>query len=215
MTAASQDLCTVAQVREYMMRTTGQNTDNDALIQSEITRVSDAIMVYTGHEFVTLFGTGNNATPKVYDGVGTRHFEHAGGMLILAPYTLRSLTSITMDTDGTSPANTVLTADQYRLRPVNNRDGVYTQVQLRGFAPAPRTSYLDYRPTRELTITGTWGYPAVPNNVVEAAICTVAFQLRDGAFIGQDFEGDASRYGSVMFPTKALNLLASYHIRGI
>lgn len=215
MSAASQDLCTVAQVRAYQQKSTGQNTDNDALLQDEITRCSDIIMEYTGHEFVTTLGTGTGS-PAVYDGVGTRHFEYSGGgILLLAPYTLRSVTQIMFDVDGTSPANTILTADQYRLKPVNNRDGVYTQIQLRGLAPKSRTSYMDYRPTRELTITGTWGYASIPNSVREACITMVDFQIRNNARVGNEFEQDVPRFGPVLFPTKTLNLLSRYRVRGI
>lgn len=188
MAASSEDLATVAQVREKLQKKTDA-TAQDALIQSLITRLSVYVMQYTGCEFVTLFGASNGATPPVYAGSGARTFVYRGGPVFTLPTRadLRSVTSITFDTDGSSPGNTALTADDYRLV-IDSADRVWTaagvetliyrQVEFRGWEPAAGTSAGRWRPGRQFSINGQWGWPAVPVDVREALIDTVVHALR-------------------------------------
>jgi len=131
----------------------------DAVVQTAITAASRAITVHCQREFVP-----TNAQ--------TRTFAWAGGVLDLAPYDLRAVTSLTVGTD--DPASQqVLAASDYRLRPKPAADGVYQTVELSTPDPSGGTF-----PDREVTIVGDWGFAAVPADVAHWAIVTVATWLR-------------------------------------
>lgn len=204
MAAATQDLTTLAAVRQYLQRQqTTDATDNE--LQALITAVSDEMIEYTGCEFAP-------ASTAV-----SRKFVYYGrGMLHLTPYSLRSVTSITMDTDGSAPNTDALTLDDYRLWPRQPRDGVYSRVELRVGSPSPTDSSVDYIPTRQVTIVGNWGYATIPTNIAKACDMTVAFQLRHGSsYFGHDGSMDVPRFGPVMFPTSVKSILDRYRNRGI
>lgn len=196
---AGSELTTVAAVREYLQLPDAQ-TDQDALIQTLITQASVAIMRYTGRQFAP-------ATTAV-----DVKFPYArGAYLQLAPYDLRSATDIAIDTDTDSP--TTLTTDDYRLLPVTNPDGTYTAVQLRGFSLAPHSSAIDFEDYREVTITGDWGFSAVPTDVAMATNIMVGWLLRQHSTIpGMGAESLGDRFGPVAWPTAVKQLLDHYRI---
>lgn len=151
------DLVTRDEVREALQIPTDQTGRNN-LIDSYLSYTGRAIMDYTGREFV-----------DSAHGSGTRYFTYwGGGFLDLAPFDLRSITTIKIDTDGTSPSPTTLTADEYRLHPRPNISGTYTHIELRGYKTATSTSDTQYSPTREVQIVGTWGFSSVPDSVKKA-----------------------------------------------
>jgi len=202
---AAGDLTTLADVRDYLQRPDDVDTEQDALISTLITIISREISRYTGQEFA----------PAVSN--ASRKFVYRGGsLMLLAPYSLRSVTSIVFDTDGTSPGNQTITADQYRLFPREPQDGVYTHVEFRNLSPATRTSEIDYRPSREVTITGAWGYPAIPDDVEHACTLAVVFRLRnDSDYRSQGGGEDIGRYGAVQLPTLVKQILEPYRIRSV
>jgi hypothetical protein len=196
------DLVTSAQVREHLTIATAQ-TGRDALIAELISRASIMIMEFAEREFFADGSLGSTRT-FVYEG---------GGFLSFAPFDLRTLSSIVIDTDGTSPADTTLTADQYRLEPRQRRHGVYTGVELRGLSPVSMNSAVDYRPSRELEVTGTWGFSSVPEDVQEATILTVMHLFRHyGQAYPADggFEVDLSSDGRRSMPFAAVEILRRY-----
>lgn len=204
---AAGDLTTLASVREYLQLSAGQ-TDTDALLSTFITQASQAIMRWTGREFA----------PQ--SAATTRKFRYeGGGVLRLAPYTLASSVTptITIDTDGSTPSNTALTVDDYRLEPRNAPDGVYTHIELRNFGPSARTSSVDYWRSRQVSITGTWGYASVPDDVKLAANIAVGFLMRNhSALPAHDLGEDMpTRFGTVVLPTGALRLLDHYRVIGV
>lgn len=201
------DLTTLANVREHLTIAAAQ-TGKDTLISNLISRASLAIMDYTEREFIT--------DPAL---TTTRKFVYyGGGRLNLAPYDLQSVSTITIDTDGTSPADTALTADQYRLFPRQPRHGVYTSIELRGLGPGVRDSSVDYTPTRELEIAGTWGFASIPEDVEEACILMVAHLYRHFAQAystsGIGDELDLAAEGRREMPFAAKEILRRYR-RGI
>lgn len=200
---ASQDLVTITEVREHLKIATAE-TDRNALLATLITAASDAIMAHTQRELC----------PQT--NAAARSFRWEGGALDLAPYDLRSVTSIVMDTDGTNPANTTLTADDYRLLPIPTKHGVYTHVEFRGYAVRGGTSAHTYRPSRQVTITGNWGWydtANVPTNIKMACKITVGHWERK---FSQYFAGahagdlDDGRFGAIALPSAALFLLDPY-----
>jgi hypothetical protein len=200
---AANDLTTTTAVREYLQFGSGEHTETDALLATLVTATSVEIMRYTGCEFAP--ATASATRKFVY---------HGGGVLILAPYTLRTVSSITIDSDESNP--TTLTTSDYRLRPIEPQNSVYTHLELRNLSPAVKTSSVDYRPTRQVSITGAWGYSSVPTDVAHACVLTVAFRFRnDSSHRGAQMGEDIPRFGPVQFPTAAKRILDHYRVRGV
>ena len=197
------NLTTLASVRRHMQITDGADTDLDAQIDALIPAASDAIMDYAQREFKT-DTNGSTARKFRYDG---------NGVLDLAPWDLRTLSSVKIDTDIGS--GTTLTSSEYRLQPVGAVHGVYHSIHLPGFAvPNTAGSSPGYR---EVQVTGTWGFVTIPEKVRMAANITIAFWLRStaqhmGSFMAED-GGDTLR--APMLPTIVKGLLDSYRKRGI
>lgn len=197
------DLTTLASVREFL-RINSTQTDMDAALSTFVTQASKTIHHYTGREFAPL-----STASQV------RIFEYyGGGHLYFTPYDLQSATLVQIDTDGSTPAT--LTADSdYFLKPRNAQLGVYDSMELRGCEPAKRNSNTPYRPWRQITITGTWGFPSVPEDVKAAANMLIAFWYRNGSAVpGRDLAGQGDRFGPVNLPTAVIQLLAPYRIVG-
>jgi hypothetical protein len=197
------DLTTLANVREFLRLTDATQNDMDALLSSFITQASDAIKDYCGREFKAL-STASQA----------RVFEYRGnGMLYFAPYDLQTCTSIVIDTHTTNP--TTLTANEdYYLKPRNKDAGVWEGIELVGFEPASRSSLNVRRPWREVTVTGVWGFPTVPDAVRLACNQLVAWLYRQHSTVpGNDLAAQGDRYGAVLMPTSVLALLARYRVQ--
>lgn len=151
------DLCTLAQVRAFLQKAT-TDTAEDAVISTMITRASAAIERFTEREFTPTTGV-------------TRTFEADNlAYLSLAPYDLRSVTSVQVDTDETA---VTLSASEYRLAPRPNPDGVYTAIRM-----APLTAPTGDWVNRQVQITGDWGFASVPEDVCHATVVTVAEWMR-------------------------------------
>lgn len=156
---AAEDLTTLSAVREFLQKQ-AVDTEQDDVIASLITRASNLIMRYTEREFAP-------ATTS-----DTRVFDYEGrGWLDLAPYDLRSVSSIQIDTDTSSPT-TLTSGTDYRLWPRPAVDGTYLALRLD--TPGVYSEW----PTRELSITGDWGFASVPSDVAHACIVTVSIWLR-------------------------------------
>jgi hypothetical protein len=160
---AASDLCSIADVREFIQKPTG-DTDQDAVIAALITRASLAVMGWCEREF---------APESAADVVRTFQIAHGDEWLSLAPHDLQSASLVQVDTDTTAYT---LSTDEYRFDPPGQPNGVYTSVRLRPLSVS--TSGRQLWPTREVQITGTWGFPSVPEDVKHAAVVTTAIWLR-------------------------------------
>lgn len=197
------DLTTLASVREFL-RIPDAQTDMNGVLQSFITQASKAIHRYTGREFAPL-----STAPQ------TRIFEYYGrGYLYFTPYDLQSASLVRIDTDGDTP--TTLEADNdYFLKPRNTPLGVYEYMELRSLEPPIKTSSRPFKPWRQITITGTWGFPSVPEDVKAAANMMIAFWYRNqSALPGRDLGSEGDRFGPVNMPTAVMQLLAPYRVIG-
>jgi hypothetical protein len=172
MAVAAYDLCTVAQVKEFLQKS---DTGQDDLLQAVLTRASKAILNYTGREFSPT--TASAARAFSYEG---------GGAMSLAPYDLRSVTSIVIDSDTTSPV-TLETTD-YVLQPKPAKDGVYGWLLLPNHdIEKPYAIFAQ----REVTVTGAWGFAAIPEDVRHWAIqTTVAWFRKDIAAFSSAYAQD-------------------------
>lgn len=196
---ATQDLTTLSAVREHLQISDGTDTDSDALLTSLITAASDLITHYTGRRFQPT----QDAAEKVfaYSGRGVVSFE---------PWVLRSLDSVQIDTDTSSP--TTLSSDTYALRPLGSLDGIYTRLHISGYGVTE--SLTDDAPAeREITITGDWGYSSVPTPVARACILTVASMFSSTAIRGSFYEQESPGITTSAIPGMAKSLLAPYRVR--
>lgn len=201
---AAGDLTTLASVREFLRQSDATQTDMDATLTTLITQASKAIHKFTGREFATTSSAG-----------ATRKFEYyGGGYLHFTPYDLKTCTTVTIDSETDSPTTLEEDADFF-LKPRNKDAGVWEYMELRGLGPSSRSSSHDYKPWRQVSITGDWGFPAVPEDVKVAANMLVAFWYRNQSAVpGRELDGEGSRFGAVAWPTAVRQILAPYRIIG-
>lgn len=184
-------LCEVADVREALEST---SHTTDALIRAYIARASVAITNYAQREFTAT-------------GTATRPFrlDRDRRILDLAPYDLQIASAVT-DTPVGGAAVT-LTSQDYDL------DGPFaggTYLYLRLSRSYPRTfNGFDYS---RIAITGTWGMPAIPAAVTQAAVLTVRSWLRTEPAAYDSYPRDVAPAppGGWMLPTAAKQLLDPY-----
>ena len=154
-------LCEVADVREYLQKPGGDRAQ-DTIVESFITRASAAIESYAQREF----------TDK---GTLTRRFRVDGLLVDLAPYDLRSATTVTLNPEATG---TVLTANSgYMLEPAGDPSGTYRYLRLDAHQTFNSTLTTNFDHAF-LDVAGSWGMSAIPADVRQAAITTVGIWMR-------------------------------------
>lgn len=198
---AAPALTTLEEIRQYL-NVSEVDSDQDDVLTSLIVQASRAIMRYTEREF-----------SPVSDNL-TRVFGYDGGRRIdLAPYDLRAVTSITLDSDLDVGQQTVVGATDYRLGPLPASDDVYQYVDLRGCGWTPVRPWWGHRGwQREVTIVGDWGWPVVPADVERACILTVkVWYERDVAGFSRTYGNDETVLARPLpLPNAATEMLAPY-----
>lgn len=189
---AAGDLVTLQQARNYLGMTDAEETDMNGEIEAAITRASRLITQYTGREFASVAGS------------PTRTFAYeGGGVLQLKNRSLRSITTIVIDTDTDTP--TTLTTSDYALMPVGGDiDNIYTHILLYVGDPVLPKKW------REVQITGSWGYTSIPADVVEAVLSTISYWYHSLQHNGVEFGESAGNRNISFLPVKAKQLLAPY-----
>lgn len=167
------DLCSVADVRQVLQKPDADQ-NQDSILGWLITIASAEVERHAQREF----------TPTT---AATRDFVwRHGAVLDLAPYDLRTVTTLTLDPD-VAPG-TVVPAANYRLRPKPNKDGVYQWVQF-------REDSLNGFVEREVRIVGDWGFATVPAEAKMATAITVADWFREKvAAFGTTFNEATQRF---------------------
>lgn len=197
------DLCTLADVRALMQKS-GTDVAQDALIASLITRVSTKIMRDTGREFVPGGPDGLPAT------AATRTFEFPweSTLVNLAPYDLKTVTAVKVDTD--QGAGIVLSTDEYRTWPQPARYGTYQALRVQPFSS--QLGRVMWR-NRQLAVTGDWGFPSIPPEVTQAAAETVVHWITANPaahrFAGSPDSG-VPPVAPRGYPMSALDLLSGF-----
>lgn len=159
-------LCSVDEVKRQSQIKTG---NADERITELIAAASAVIAEYSAREFEPP-ETNPDSRDFPYDG---------SGLLRLTPYDVQTVSGIQVDTDTASPWT--LPASEYRLGPLPATDGVYRTVEFVNLCGSTRW------PTRQLTVTGTWGFAEVPWSVKQACIiCVRAWLTREAGFGFQD-----------------------------
>lgn len=199
---ASQDLTTLAQVREHQQRTDATNTTQDALVGDLITVASDLIMEHTQREFAPTSGSGSTPVARTYRYDGR-------GMLNLAPDDARTVTQVRIDTDTSTPT-TLEAGTQYKLWPTRSKHAIYSHLHLVGIGVA--SNYTDGVPSyREVEVTGTWGWATVPTPVERACILLVMELLsRTSNWKNMDVDSLMPSGAGPVIPLHVRTMLAPY-----
>ena len=178
MSVANYGLTSLASVREFLQKNPTE-IEQDLILERLIERASKLMMGYCKREFAPATATSEE-----------REFVYTGGeVLDLAPYDLRSVTSIEIDTDTSDPI--VIDSADYFLRPKPAVDSVYQQVRLPGYGVTDSPGKVT---EREVTIDGDWGFASVPDDVVHWCILTVAiWARRDVSAFSTTFSIDEDR----------------------
>jgi hypothetical protein len=139
------------------------DTTRDQLIEEYLVVATDAIQTAYERQFVPQV-----TTTKTFEA------ERTTNIMRFAPFDLLSATTVTLDPESTQ---TVLTAGtDYVLRPLNQP--VFTYMQLGAYLVYGWSDYSNRFGGPKISITGTWGWPAVPAAVKQACALTVASWLR-------------------------------------
>jgi len=205
---ATGDLCTLAEARAFLELPVA-DTARDSLITTTIAAVSKAIQQYTQRELYPV-------------GTATRVFKLPLGhyTLLLTPYDLRSVTTLTFHADETA---LVLDAADYQTQPILNPDGMFSAIQFSNRLANLRNSnscrYFGYS---RVTILGTWGPAAIPVDVKQACVIAVAAAMRRdvvnldlGDVLSDPRELGPDRPTNYALPAAALRLLSPYRRVGL
>lgn len=178
------DLTTTAAVKTAIGIT---GTGRDDVIAAAITAASDLIQREYEREFTVTASA-------------TRSFAVIDGWVDLAPYDLRTATTVTLDPDG---AASVLTAGtDYQLHPFPARDGVSTAIELLITTLPSVTGRL------VVSVAGAWGFASVPEPVERACIETVRAITRKDPGAWSSVGGDARPVEPAAQGTYAIPLAA-------
>jgi hypothetical protein len=150
-------------------------------------------------EFVTTLGNG---------GVGTRRFDYDGTRILrIDPFDLRVDTDLEIVIDpGGSP--TTLAANEFRPKPTAAPHGVYDRIMLANEYPVGPIGGV-------VAVTGTWGFPVVPDEIVDAVhrIIDSVFD-RDLAVASEAFDDVPTSLDTVRVPFDVIDTCTRWQ-RGI
>ena len=185
-------------------------TDNseDAKLQDALRDASAAIRSYTDRSFNTTQATSTKIFQ--YDGSGVLEIEDAV-----------AVTNVSMD------GVTLVLGTDYTVEPYGNAvfNWLFLPVDypLGGSPEMGFTRNLDrlwwkrsVKPIRSVSVTGTWGWPSIPDDVQRAALWTAAAFAETPRPVIQERTADVSRTYtniSAAIPSRAKDLLEPY-VRG-
>lgn len=198
-------LCELADVRIAMELNHGE--DKRLSKASELIPVaSDKIQAWTQREF-----TPTDSTARTFRVRGTR--------VNLAPYDLRTATTVKLHPEASSP-QTLTANEDYWLGPIPARDGVYNEVRVWGGLDLTSTLW-ERTGIAQLEITGDWGFASVPDTVTRACALTVAAWMDKaiseyGEFVdGEVNEIQPAVRASLALPRDVKMLLSEFKREGV
>lgn len=200
------DLCTLADVRLQLQKPSG-DTDQDALITDLITAASRAIHQWTGRQFIA-------------DTVPSTRTVPVGGywrarLVPVGDLTATPTSVLVLGEDGSTTATLVVGTDTQPLY----ADAPFSLTPTFGWQPVTGLRLRDsagvLRPTDQLQVTGTFGFPAVPEDVVRACVTTVALWMRrDVQAFSTTYSVDEGRLERPeALPSQVMRMLGLYRLR--
>lgn len=194
-------LCEVAEVRSFLQKPTGDR-EQDTAIANAIAAASELIHMHTGREFVAV---GTNPATRLFeisDYVITRAIPV--GDLSSTPTAVS-----TVDAYGDAVAALTIADDVLALPLVRKPWQPIEALRIRPSAAVLSPSYL-------LSVTGTWGFPSLPELVKQACIVTVGIWMRrDIQAFSATFNLDENRVERPRaLPSAAKDMLIDFRRRG-
>lgn len=194
---ASGLLAEVAEVRDFLQKPSGDR-EQDTAIANALSAASSLICEWAGREFIAL---GTNPA--------TRLFE-IGGYARAREIPISDLSAVptavsTIDADGATVETLTVADDIVALPLVRKPWQPITSLRIRPSAASLSASYL-------LSVTGTWGFPTVPEDVKQACIVTVGIWIRrDVQAFASTFNLDENRVERPRaLPSAARDMLTRY-----
>lgn len=196
---ANNAVISLEEMRGFLQRGEGEHNQDEEIVRLINAASDEFAHGYPGREFAPRGET-----------AAAREFVHVGGHLELAPYDVREVQAVTLGTDLAAEKHVELEASEWRLRPRPARHGVFQAIKLQP------DRELDLPCEFEVTVTGLWGFPAVPEDVKHWCKVTVATWLRkDVAAYSTTLRADEDRLERPdALPTAAYRALRKYHIPG-
>lgn len=141
----------------------------------------------------------------------TRRFRTNGRLVSLAPFDLRTATTITFDPVG---GPVVLTSSDFRLQPTHRPDGVYTEIRISDLFAVQTGTWVTFD-FNEVDVLGDWGFLTVPVDVKEAAIIAIRSWLRRDTTTYANVDPELRQlqpepYGTYKLPPASKSMLDSY-----
>lgn len=160
-TLASYALITEAEYKEQGSGIDASDPTQDETIRFLINSASLRLIEYAGREFKDL-GLGSTRTFQITPG-GCGFDEVSFGTNDAA-----SVSAVVIDTQ-LGQTGLTLSSTQYQPVPVQKWHGVYTGLHILAGA----TGYVPTGARRQVTVTGTWGWPTVSGELKHACVETV------------------------------------------
>jgi len=178
------------------------DTARDIRLEQAIKNASAAIRTYTDRDFGTLLETETRSF--LYDGSGTLEIDDCAAS---------SITAVTV-------AGTTISSSQYLAQP-DRRSPVHYWLLINGIngvSPAMGFTYgldtYDFNRPVTVTVTASWGWPVVPDDVQQAAVYTAAAMAESPKpYISQQFESYSVQLPAPLveaIPSRAKSLLDPY-----
>ncbi len=194
------DLITLAEVKTALGVT---NNSQDAKITQAIPEASTAIRNYVDRDFETPVSASADRT-YYYDGSGVLEIDDA-----------QTVTAVTLD-------GVPLTPDEFSAEPASNGPFSWIFLPERKWSINPQMGFtrnldnLWWRATGKpqvVVVTGTWGWPTVPEDVKRAAIWTTINFMENPRPVTTESIGGVSRSYTTYahaIPQRARELLEPY-----
>jgi hypothetical protein len=201
---AANALCTLTDIH-LAMETPVTDTSMDDIAQEYINEASELIGKTCYRQFA-----------PIETGISRTFLVNSSGRATFGIHDLQSATTVILHPETTNPV-TVASTD-YQLEPWVQPDGVYTAIRISPWIPLVSLRQLKFG-RAELQITGTWGYPTIPEPVKRACVVTVRSWLRkdaqamagsavSGYYSGQELP--AALPTTYALPAAALRMLNRY-----
>lgn len=156
-------LCTLSEVRDWLGKP-GGDRDQDQVIEAVILRASRAILTYLGREVVV---NGSNPQTRVYPVAG-----HAYTRVVPVGDMASTPTAVLILGEDGSTVSTLTVASDVQVWPLVRWPWEpVTHLRLRDSAGTLDARY-------QLSVTGSWGWPSVPEDVTQAAVMTAGSWVR-------------------------------------
>lgn len=156
-------LCTLSEVRDWLGKP-GGDRDQDQVIEQVILRASRAVLTYLDREVVV---SGSNPQTRVVDvgGAAWTRVVPVGDMA-------STPTAVVILGEDGATVSTLTVGTDVQAMPLARRSWEpITHLRLRDSAGTLDSRY-------QLSVTGSWGWPAVPEDITQAAVMTAGSWVR-------------------------------------